>query len=499
MREMMKESEEVEHVSLLAFQPECGFPTERWGKMSKAVRVVAWVRRFIENCRCRQEKRILSELTSTELANARNELLRQEQRRVFHDEWTVLKRGKKVSKSSAIFRLAPFLDDDGLLRVGSRLEMSELQYEEKYPVLVPRGHLAELLVREQHFLLCHAGVNTMVATLRAAYFILGLRCTAKRVKRACVSCQRFDSQPCNQEAAPLPGCRVSEAPPFTVTGVDFAGPIFSVDFPRKKFYVCLFTCAVTRAVHLEMTEALSLEEFMMALRRFSARRGVPRIIYSDNAPTFKGADTQLQRLFGHLAPEWRFNVPHSPWWGGFFERLIKSIKLGLRKSLGTRCLKRTELETMLFEVECCVNSRPLTFVGEGLDAPPPLTPSHFLTGRGAGFPARISEDPDSVNSRALSDRARVCERRLTRFWSVWSSEYLRSLPPSVRKFRSQGQLSVGSLVLLREDKVPRMKWVRGIVTKLHMGRDGRVRSAEVRTASGLKTRPVQRLHDLEVQ
>ena len=363
--EMMKESEEVEHVSLLAFQPECVFPTERWGKLSKAVRVVAWVRRFIENCRCPQEKRIDSELSFTELANARNELLRQEQRRVFHEEWTALKRGKKVSKSSAIFRLAPFVDDDRLLRVGSRLEMSELQYEEKYPVLVPRGHLAELLVREQHLLLCHAGVNTMVATLRAAYFILGLRCTAKRVKRACVSCQRFDSKPCNEEAAPLPGCRVSEAPPFSVTGVDFAGPIFCIDFPRKKFYVCLFTCAVTRAVHHEMTEALSLEEFMMVLRRFSARRGVPRIIYSDNAPTFKGADTQLQRLFGHLAPEWRFNVPPSPWWGGFFERLIKSIKLGLRKSLGTRCLKRTELETVLFEVECCVNSRPLTFVGMG--------------------------------------------------------------------------------------------------------------------------------------
>jgi len=150
-------------------------------------------------------------------------------------------------------------------------------------------------------------------------------------------------------------------------------------------------------------------------------------------------------------------------------------------------------------VECCVNSRPLTFVGDGVDAAPPITPSHFLTGSGTGFSARVVEDPGSVNSKALSERARVREKRLSKFWSVWSGEYLRSLPSSVRKFRSQGELSVGSLVLLQEDNLPRLRWSQGVVTKLFMGRDGRIRSAEVRTSTGLKTRPVQRLHDLEVQ
>ena len=236
---------------------------------------------------------------------------------------------------------------------------------------------------------------------------------------------------------------------------------------------------------------------MLALRRFAARRGLPRIMYSDNAPTFKGADSQLQRVYGHLAPEWRFIVPHSPWWGGWWERLVRAVKVGLRKSLGSRCLSRNELETVLLEIECCVNSRPLTFVGDGVDAAPPITPSHFLTGRGTGFSSRVVEDPNSVSARALSERARLCERRLSRFWSVWTKEYIRTLPPSVRKFRPQGKLSEGSLVMLREDSVPRMRWVHGVVTRLFKGRDGKVRSAEVRTPSGLKTRPIQRLHDLD--
>ena len=478
---------------------QCVFPTERWGKFAKAVRVVAWVRRFISNCRFPKGRCGLLSLSGTELTKARSELLRQEQRRAFPDEWRALMKGKRVPRNSRVYNLSPFVDKDGLLRVGGRLEMSDLQYEEKHPVLLPRSHLTELLVREQHLLLRHAGVATVITALRGAYWILGLRCIAKRIKRGCVICQRHDSRPCNEEAAPLPGCRVTESPPFSVTGVDFAGPVFSVDFPKKKFYICLFTCAVTRAVHLEMTDALSMSEFMMALRRFAARRGLPRIIYSDNAATFKGADALLQRYFGHLAPEWRFIVPRSPWWGGWWERLIRSCKLGLRKSLGTRCLTRTELETVLLEVECCVNSRPLTFSGDGSDATPPITPAHFLTGRGTGFSSRVVEDPTSVTSRVLSERARVREKRLSKFWSVWSSEYLRSLPPSVRNFRPGGRLAVGSLVMLREENMPRMRWEHGVVTKLHMGRDGKVRSAEVRTSTGPKTRPIQRLHDLEVQ
>lgn len=280
--------------------------------------------------------------------------------------------------------------------------------------------------------------------------------------------------------------------------MDHAGPVYCVDFPEKKFYITLFTCAVTRAIHIELVDSLSQEQFMLALRRFAARRGMPSIIYSDNAKTFLGADAMLQKHLGHLAPEWKLIVPRSPWWGGWWERLIRSVKAGLRKSLGLRCLTRAELETVLFDIEACVNSRPLTFVGDGADCANALTPSHFLLGRGAGFQSRVLEDPSSVSPKMLSERARVCEKRTNRFWSVWTNEYLQNLPPSVRNFSSHGKLVVGSVVLIREDNVPRMKWLTGVVTKLYPGRDGTVRSAELRTSHGVRTRAIQRLHDLEL-
>jgi len=145
-----------------------------------------------------------------------------------------------------------------------------------------------------------------------------------------------------------------------VTGLDYAGPLFCIDLPSKKLYILLFTCAVVRAVHLELTDSLSLSDCMLAIRRFAARRGLPSVFYSDNAKTFVSAARQLQQEYGPLSPHWKFIVPRSPWWGGWWECLIRSVKSALRKTIGVKCLSKIELETTIQEIEACVNSRPLT-------------------------------------------------------------------------------------------------------------------------------------------
>ena len=75
--------------------------------------------------------------------------------------------------------------------------------------------------------------------------------------------------------------------------------------------------------------------------------------------------------YGHLSPQWKFIAPRSPWWGGWWERLVKSVKSSLRKSLGSTVLSRCDIETTLHEVEACLNSRPLTFVGDKVDCEVP--------------------------------------------------------------------------------------------------------------------------------
>ncbi|XP_066958107.1 uncharacterized protein [Macrobrachium rosenbergii] len=200
-----------------------------------------------------------------------------------------------------------------------------------------------------------------------------------------------------------------------------------------------------------------------------------------------------------MAPQWKFIVPNAPWWGGWWERLIRSVKVALRKTLGTKTLSRSELETTLHEVEACINSRPLTFVGEEPDVANPLTPSHFLIGRSAGFQVELADDSASgVTSKDLCVREAVRLSQLEKFWNIWQSEYLRNLPCMVKGFKANCNLTRGSVVIVKEERVPRLLWPLGVITELYPGKDGMVRSAKVKTKRGFVTRPVQNLYNLEI-
>jgi hypothetical protein len=329
---------------------------ERWGTFQEAVRVTGWVLRFLHNLKDGTRRRS-GVLSQEELSDARIQLFRHIQEVEYCFELKALRQGQSISKSSSLDQLGPFLGSDGLLRVKGRIQHSELSYGEKHPVILPKGHLAVLLIRSQHVLLKHAGVETVITSLRDNYWIIGLRRLMKSVKKGCIPCQRVDAQACNQFAAPLPELRVHQAPPFSVTGLDYAGPLFCLDLPGTKLYILLFTCAVVRAVHLELTESLTVVDCMLAIRRFSARRGLPSVFYSDNATTFTfvAAEKELVKYLGASSPKWKYIAPRSPWWGGWWERLVRSVKGALKKSLGSNCLTRSELETSLQEVEAGVN------------------------------------------------------------------------------------------------------------------------------------------------
>ncbi|KAK3878755.1 hypothetical protein Pcinc_016567 [Petrolisthes cinctipes] len=475
------------------------FEFSRYSGFCKAVNVVAWVLRFIRNCKSKGDKDT-GQLTYEELSKAKVKLFQSVQLEAYSQEFEALSKGKAIPQNSPICKLDPFIGDDGLLRVKGRLEEADMLYESKHPIIIPSGHVAQLLIRFQHILLKHAGVSVLVSTLRSGYWIVRLRRMAKSICNKCVQCRRHHSKACSQSVAPLPASRVTPSPPFTVTGLDFAGPLFCVDKPSSKFYILLFTCAVVRAIHLELTDSLSMSDCTLALRRFVARRGLPSVFYSDNAKTFVGVSQRLKQIFGPLAPNWKFTFPRAPWWGGWWERLIRSVKLSLRKTLGVKCLYRTELETTLHEIEAYINSRPLTYVGEEYDSALPLTPSHFLIGRPAGFKVEdVNEASVQSTAKDLSLREKIRQQQLDKFWELWSNDYIRNLPPTVKGFQQKCKLKEGSLVLIKEDNIPRMSWPCGIVLEVFPGKDGLIRGVTIKTAKGIIQRPIQKLHDLEIQ
>jgi len=191
-----------------------------------------------------------------------------------------------------------------------------------------------------------------------------------QILRKCVLCKRFECQPYRPpKPPPLPLFRVNEAPSFTYSGVDFAGPLFTRGAIDVKVWICLFICCVMRAVHINIIQDLTTPSFIRCLKGFVARRGLPAKMVSDNGKTFQAAAKVLQAVVCHndvqkylsgLGIQWTFNLPKSPWWGGLFERLIRSAKR-LCKIVGRARLTLDELLTAVVEVEAVLNACPLTY------------------------------------------------------------------------------------------------------------------------------------------
>ena len=474
------------------------FNFENSSSLTKIINYVARVHRFIHNCRSTENTRKFGPLTSSEISGAQTQVWRSIQQEHYGLEIHRLGSGKPINRESFISKLNPFLDDQGVLRVTGRIENSELDYDAKHPIIIPEGHIAKLLIRSQHINMHHAGLETVVTALRQKYWIIKLHKLAKNIIRNCIPCQRHDSRACNEVAAPLPKERISKAPPFYITGIDYAGPLYSLDFPSQKLYILLFTCGVIRAVHLELTESLQTSEFILALRRFTARRGVPGKIYSDNAKTFTAAATQMTNIFGVHAPEWQFITPRAPWWGGWWERLVRSVKSSLRKSLGQRSLKKKELETILVEIECTINSRPLTRIYGNPDDEGPITPSHFLMEQPLER-CQLNDIVRPLSASELSQRYYARQLSLSKFWKIWQEQYITNLPQVVKNHKKGNTLAIGDIVLIREENFgSRLNWPLARVVKLHSGRDGLIRSVDLKTSKSIICRPIKKLHKLEV-
>ena len=239
--------------------------------------------------------------------------------------------------------------------------------------------------------------------------------------------------------------------------------------------VYLFTCATTRAVHLEIVTDLSVETFMQAFRRFSGRRSLPKVLISDNASTYMAAAEELLKLFSSaLLTEtlsrkgvtWKFIPKRAPWYGGFWERLIGLTKTALKKVLGRTYATLSSLQTIIVEVEAMLNDRPLTYIPSDISDPEPLTPAHLLYGRKVtSLPHPMVDDEDIIDpdypentESALQKRAKTQALILKHFWKRWKLEYLTSLQEFHKTTGNNiQQVRIGDVVLVHDD-APRINW-----------------------------------------
>ena len=378
-----------------------------------------------------------------------------------------------------------------------------------YPTYLPdQDQFTEKLVMNAHIRTLHGGVGLTMTKLRETYWIPRLRRLTRKVIKKCNGCKRFQAVALS---SPPPGKFPSErtlgSSAFEVIGVDYAGPIpyRQAKNREKKSYILLYTCSLSRVIHLELLPDMTATEFIHSFKMFIARRGRPRKVFSDNGKTFAAAATWVRKLMKDeqvhdwLAEQriaWQFNLSRAPWWGGQFERLVGLVKQALYKTLGKGCLYCKELQEVIIDIEIALNNRPLSYIEEDVQMPI-LTLNSLMFGQPGVVPEEEIADIDDV---VLRKRAKYVKRCKNALWERWSKEYLRGLRERHNlKHKTRDQdLKQGDVVIIKGDDRNRNKWKLGVVDQMIKGKDDVVRAVRLRAGKSFLKRPIQHLFPLEL-
>lgn len=466
----------------------------RMSSFRRLQRAWAYVLRFIKNVR--QKKRDTSELQTQEITEATQIIMMLVQRETFYDLLHALKEGKKTLKQ---YRgLAPFIDKDGLIRVGGRLKYSSIPYDGKHQIMLPeKHHVTQILVRQLHTDHFHVGQRGLLSIVRERYWPIKVKTLIKQLVSKCYVCFRQNPTQVDQFMGDLPDYRITPSPVFSNTGVDYAGPVYLKETGRKKTtykaYIAVFICLATKAIHIELVSNLTAENFIAALQRFISRRGMVTNVYSDNGTTFVGANhelAELRKLFEDQTHqrqlndfciskgiEWHFIPPRSPHFGGIWEAGVKSVKHHLKRVVGETKLTFEEMTTFLAQCEAILNSRPLIPVSDDPNDIEVLTSSHFLIGRSA---VSIPEPSYAEEKIGRLNRWQHVQLMKEHFWKRWSSEYLHYLQSRPKWHSETAKIEIGDVVVLKDENAPPHQWRMGRIVATHPGHDDIVRVVTVR-------------------
>ena len=290
-----------------------------------------------------------------------------------------------------------------------------LKFETRFPAILSDHPFASLVIEQAHEMVLHNGLKSILNEVRSRVWITRAR---KRV----------------------------------------AGPLYVrnslKDMNTHKVWIVIFTCTLSRGV----MEDLSVEQFI-----FISRRGCPQCIVSDNAKTVKGENKLLQNLFKDEEVN-KFLVTKSIewinilfWYEGAYERLIKSVKHCLKKTLRNAKVTLAELYTLVVEIEGTLNNRPLTYLSAD-EFKKALTPNHLICGR------RLEQLPDlnikhcmeeDLSPDNLNRRQQYLAKLLHHWWNRWKHEYsvdLRETHNLSSSHRGEPCIKEGDIVTIHQDK-----------------------------------------------
>ena len=407
--------------------------------------------------------------------------------------------------------LQVFIDLDGLLRSRGRLkEGSGMSYDSVNPYLINgSSHLGTLLIRYYHEKACHLGLSMTLSYLRAAgLWLTNARSNIYKLVNKCVICRRYQGKAFKNPPPPvLPECRTQVLSPFCTTGIDYAGPFRVSDFGGNKIkvYILIFTCYATRACHLEYTLSLEVSEFLLAFYRFINVRGVPNVIFCDNAVTFKrGSEIlctlwqspEVTQTFTKLNINFNFIPAYSPTAGSLYERLVGVAKSCIYKTVGKKVMPISFFQTLLSDVTLTMNNRPLYYQDRD-GSSVILTPNSFLYQKQM-IPGLIPS-PDAMaevwnkykSSSILKQLVCMLDEReslVVKFQQLFFENYLNGLRehgiPKKLYSSTNTAPQVGDILVFRPNNVPKYQYELVKVISVVVSTDGLIRSVKVKRPSG---------------
>ncbi|XP_045030397.1 uncharacterized protein LOC123472599 [Daphnia magna] len=409
---------------------------ERNSNYDLVMRIVASVLRFISNSRLESSNRDNSRIDVKCIERAANCCIKLAQLDTYSDEIEALKDKRLLKLSSTLITISPFLDEQGILRVGGRLNYAPLSFDIKHPKILPHDHpLTRLIIMREHDLLFHPSTERLLSSIRSQYWIIKGR------------------------------------------------------------------VAIKRAVHLEVAASLDLSSFLIAFASFTARRGRPSVVYSDNGTQIVAGDKAIQQGIQRLKEqnivrqmvkreiEWHFSPPLAPHFGGVWESFVKSAKVALEAIVESRPLTEDLLRGFVIQAESLLNGRPLTYVSMDPRDPEPLTPNHFWLVQSSPNTENDVIEDEKLYSRKHWEAMQVMT---THFWRRWLHEYLPTLTDRRKWLFDKKNLAVDDTVLVVAPNSPRGHWPIGRVTRVIPSPDGVVRSVYVKTSTGEYYLPVSK-------
>ena len=306
--------------------------------------------------------------------------------------WKTIKRmqtGQQLEPRDAVLQFNPFLDENGVLRAKGRLRQAPIPWNQKHPIILDiKDHVTQLIVQDAHTNSCqHMGTEFDILNHWSSKF-------PKKTESDMFHMPPMESSEYYTNDVRSSGqslCWRRKTIPIRNVGLDYFGPFYIEDSSRKleKQYICIFTCLVTRAVHLEVCHSLDTDSCLLAIRRFVSRRGYPEIKISDNGKNFTASKKVLNLdnisidnsyIVQQLSQQnivWKMNPQIVPHFGGVWEKIIQTAKRTLLIILGSQQLKAETFQTIVTETEGILNSRPITYVSFGNNDEKALTPNHF--------------------------------------------------------------------------------------------------------------------------